>query len=76
MFENGKKMAAMCFQQVQRFILAKKIFWGSGHFNGLVKNVTGHQRDAYIGPVIFTIFRTPFSPIALEFCLALRCVAY
>ena len=24
---NGK-MAAMCFEQVQRFILAKKIFWG------------------------------------------------
>ena len=22
----------MCFEQVQRFILAKKIFWGYGHF--------------------------------------------
>ena len=26
-------MAAMRFEQVQRFILAKKIFWGYGHFN-------------------------------------------
>ena len=25
-------MAAMRFEQVQRFILAKKIFWGYGHF--------------------------------------------
>ena len=25
-------MAAMRFEQVQRFILAKKIFWGCGHF--------------------------------------------
>ena len=25
-------MAAMRFEQVQRFILAKKIFWGQGHF--------------------------------------------
>ena len=24
-------MAAMRFEQVQRFILAKKIFWGYGH---------------------------------------------
>ena len=27
-------MAAMRFEQVQRFTLAKKIFWGYGHFNG------------------------------------------
>ena len=26
-------MAAMRPEQVQRFILAKKIFWGYGHFN-------------------------------------------
>ena len=25
-------MAAMRFEQVQRFILGKKIFWGYGHF--------------------------------------------
>ena len=25
-------MAAMRLEQVQRFILAKKIFWGCGHF--------------------------------------------
>ena len=28
-----EKMAAMRLEQVQRFILAKKIFWGYGHFN-------------------------------------------
>ena len=28
-------MAAMRFEQVQRFILAKKIFWGYGHFKSL-----------------------------------------
>ena len=32
LLEKGKK-AAMRFEQVQRFILAKKIFWGYGHFN-------------------------------------------
>ena len=26
-------MVAMHLEQVQRFILAKKIFWGYGHFN-------------------------------------------
>ena len=31
------KMAAMRFEQVQRFILAKKIFWGYGHFNWVPK---------------------------------------
>ena len=30
-----EKMTAMRFQQVQRFILEKKIFWGWGHFNVL-----------------------------------------
>ena len=44
--------------------------------NGLVKNVTDHQRDVHIGPAIFAIFRSPFFPIALVFCLALRYVAY
>ena len=28
-------MAAMRFEEMQRFILAKKIFWGYGHFNGV-----------------------------------------
>ena len=32
-------MAAMHFEQVQRFILAKKIFWGYGHF------FKGHPKD-------------------------------
>jgi len=27
-----KKEGAMCFEQVQRFILAKKIYWGLGYF--------------------------------------------
>ena len=27
-----KKMTAMRLEQVQRFILAKKTFWGYGHF--------------------------------------------
>ena len=27
-------MAAMRFEQVQRLILAKKVFWGYGHFKG------------------------------------------
>ena len=31
MFEN-EKMAAMHFEQVQRFILVEKVFWGYGHF--------------------------------------------
>ena len=44
--------------------------------NGLVKNVTDHQRDAHIGPAIFAIFRTPFFPIVLVFCFTLRYVAY
>ena len=26
-------MAELRFEQVQRFILVKKIFWGDGHFN-------------------------------------------
>ena len=30
-----EKMSEMRFQQVQRFILAKKIFWGEGHFKYL-----------------------------------------
>ena len=31
---KGKK-TAMRFEQVQRFILAKKIFWGYGHFKAM-----------------------------------------
>ena len=30
-------MAAMRFEQVQRFILAKKTFWGYGHFKAVEK---------------------------------------
>ena len=29
-------MAAMRLEQVQRFILAKEIFWGLGHFKAAV----------------------------------------
>ena len=43
----------MRFEQVQRFILAKKIFWGEGHFKGtlhvglgvhLIRVKPGHKR--------------------------------
>ena len=30
--QKTEKMVAIHFEQVQRFILAKKIFWGCGHF--------------------------------------------
>ena len=30
-------MAAMRFEQAPRFILAKKIFWGLGHFKDLYR---------------------------------------
>ena len=33
--------------------------------NGPVKNMTDHQRDVHIGPLILDLFRTPFFPIAL-----------
>ena len=35
-------MAAMRFEQVQRFIIAKKIFWGYGHFKGHPKDPRSH----------------------------------
>ena len=34
-------MAAMRLEQVKRFILAKKIFWGYGHFKS-IKSVFSH----------------------------------
>ena len=36
-----EKMTTMRFEQVQRFILAKKIFWGYGYFKtqGVVKTL-------------------------------------
>ena len=33
-------MAAMHLEQVQRFILAKKIFWGYGHFDKITQKFT------------------------------------
>ena len=32
-------MAAMHLEQVQRFILVKKIFWGYGHFKNVLAKV-------------------------------------
>ena len=31
----GLGLGAMRFEQVQRFILAKKTFWGYGHFKAI-----------------------------------------
>ena len=38
-------MAAMRLEQVQRFILAKKIFWGYGHFKIVVNGVDSNQNQ-------------------------------
>ena len=34
-------MAAMQFEQVQRFVFVKKIFWGLGHFKHYTLKQTG-----------------------------------
>ena len=37
----------MRFEQVQRFILAKKIFWGEGHFNDREFNLVNGIRSVH-----------------------------
>ena len=40
-------MAAMRLEQVQRFILGKKIFWGYGHFNTTEKEENKERIPVY-----------------------------
>ena len=52
-------MAAMRFRQVQRFILAKKIFWGYGHFkrSAFQKQQVDSFTNGFLGLKSFRDFR-------------------
>ena len=54
-------MAAMRFEQVQRFILAKKIFWGYGHFKNAMR--------VYAAELICSTGVLGFQTFKLAFCI-------
>ena len=48
-------MAAMRFEQVQRFILAKKIFWGYVHFKLMLKSTVPLHVSLAVHHVLYTL---------------------